>query len=523
MRCPHFFPFAGERWPIPAMKHPTAFSLCSIRPATLRALVCIGLLGAVSARAVDYIWDANRGTAGIGGTGTWDLRTGTNQRRWRSGSDTGTLGAWADNTHTTDRALFGGTAGTVTLGAAVSVHALVFSTSGYTLSGNNTITLTGVDPSITVAGTATDIATINSVLAGANSSLIKDGAGILTLTAANTYTGATTLRAGTLRLGGTSDIDVINRESAVTIDAGTLDLGNFTEDTGLFTLNGGTITGGANAALGVNTTAALSGRAFDVRSGLVDVVLQNPKYPVGTDAAAVGLTKSTNGIVTLTRANTYTGATTITGGALVLNGSIASSSAVTVGAGSIFAGRGTTNNASVLVNGTLSPGDMSAAGLSSIGTLTTGAETWNGGGSYAWQVNSVPALGAAGTNWDRLTLGGALTINATTTSRFTLQVIGLNAAGLAGAISGFNNAQTYTWSLLSATGITGFSADKFAIDSSAFAAANPLGGGWFSVSQSGNSLNLVFTPVPEPRDYALVLGAITLGLVGLRRWRHVVA
>jgi autotransporter-associated beta strand protein len=60
-----------------------------------------------------------------------------------------------------------------------------------------------------------------------------------------------------------------------------------------------------------------------------------------------------------------------------------------------------------------------------------------------------------------------------------------------------------TWRIASAVGgITNFAADKFVINVSATNGtagfSNPLSGGTFSLVQSGNDLNLLFTPVPPP-------------------------
>ncbi len=85
-----------------------------------------------------------------------------------------------------------------------------------------------------------------------------------------------------------------------------------------------------------------------------------------------------------------------------------------------------------------------------------------------------------------------------------------------GQTDGFNNTQNYTWTIGSASsGIVGFDPLAFNLDVSGF--QNPLDGGGFSISQSGNDVNLTFTAVPEPHEYALVFG---LGLFGFALWRR---
>lgn len=148
-------------------------------------LTALAALYAPQALAVDRYWDIN----GTGtGTGTWDLSS----PYWNSASDgvTGPMVAW--NNAGLDNAYFGGTAGTVTLGTPITANALIFNTTGYTLSGG-TLTLAGTTPTITV-NTGTD--TIGSVIAG-TAGLTKSGAGTLLLSGANTFSGGITVNTGT--------------------------------------------------------------------------------------------------------------------------------------------------------------------------------------------------------------------------------------------------------------------------------------------------------------------------------------
>jgi fibronectin-binding autotransporter adhesin len=158
----------------------------------LAGMVVLG--AAPAAHAADRHWDANGTGVGTGGIGTWDL---TNLN-WSPSGDgvSGPYNAPWNNT-TLDNAIFGGTAGTVTLGAPITVHNLTFNTASYTLTGS-TLTLAGATPTITNSGTTT----INSVIAGL-SGLTKAGAGTLTLYGANTFTGNIYLNAGSIN--GSSD------------------------------------------------------------------------------------------------------------------------------------------------------------------------------------------------------------------------------------------------------------------------------------------------------------------------------
>jgi len=116
----------------------------------------------------------------IGGSGTWNAAGGAN---WQGG-------AW-DSTKT---AVFATTSGAVNVADDVSSLGLDFRIGNYVLNGAGRITA----PSITV-GTAGDRAQINAVLTGSGG-LTKFGAGTLELGAENTYTGATSVSQGTLKL-----------------------------------------------------------------------------------------------------------------------------------------------------------------------------------------------------------------------------------------------------------------------------------------------------------------------------------
>ena len=182
---------------------------------SLSALMLLTLPTAAQAQDANRNWDANGTAVGNGNSGTpaqnvWDTTT----LRWSPNTDgvSGPYGPW-DNT-LLDNAIFGGTAGTVTLGTPITVHNITFNTANYTLTGN-TLTLAGTTPTITVnSGTST----INSIIAG-TAGLTKAGAGAMTLSGNNSFTGGVTVDAGTLTLSGTNGF-----AGNVNVNAGTPEL-----------------------------------------------------------------------------------------------------------------------------------------------------------------------------------------------------------------------------------------------------------------------------------------------------------
>src|SRR5205823_4939793 len=132
-----------------------------------------------------------------------------------------------------------------------------------------------------------------------------------------------------------------------------------------------------------------------------------------------------------------------------------------------------------------------------------------------WQVNAIPSSGVAGTNWDLLSAGGGLananTNGATSSNPFVIDIFA------SGSVTGFNNANIYTWTAATFSGGITFPQTAFA--------ANPIGwgdlnGGAFSIVVSGNNLNVVYAPVPEPSTILGIAVFALLGGIAVRRgWR----
>ena len=207
-------------------------------------------------------------------------------------------------------------------------------------------------------------------------SLTKAGAGTLLLSAANTYTGATNVDAGTLRAGIDNAFATSN---AVDVAAGaTLDLNNFAQTANNLAGAGGVTLG--SATLTANNTADTE------FSGVVS----------GTTG---GVTKTGIGTLTLSGANTYTGATTINAGTLqVGNGGTSGSIA-----------------GNVTDNGTLS---FDRADATTYAGVISGSGVLNqaGAGNLALTGNSATFAGTTNVTAGRLQVDGTLGNAASTLS-----------------------------------------------------------------------------------------------------------
>lgn len=285
------------------------------------------------------------------GTGTWDT-TNTN---W-------TGAAWTNGNNAT-LSTTGTRTGTITVdGGGVSVNNVLLNASGsgaayiYELTGGG-IGIPAGTSTWTIGGATGSQLLVNSVISGSGS-IDKLGTRLLILGANNTYTGTTTISAGSLQIG----------------------------------------TGG--------TTGAVAGNI--VANNSLTFNRSNSYTYSGVISGTSSVTKAGSGTLILSGANTYAGNTAINAGTLRVDGSLASAS-VNANTGGTLGGTGTiTNNVNINVGGILAPG-------ASPGLLAIGGNLTQAAGSFT--TLEIDGL-TRGSGYDAINIGGIYTAGGDLTLNF---------------------------------------------------------------------------------------------------------
>jgi autotransporter-associated beta strand protein len=231
--------------------------------------------------------------------------------------------------------------------------------------------------------------TFSAAISGTGS-FTKSGVGALTMTGANSYSGSTTIAAGTLQVGagGTAGelggagaiandgVLIINRSDSFSLGRTIIGAGGFRQ------IGSGTTTlSGANSYSGGTVVSAgrLAGNATSLQGAITnDATVEFAQAASGTYAGSMGgsgaLVKTGTGVLALTGNNTNAGSTTISAGVLQVGDGGTTGS---LGAGDI------TNNASLVVNRADSLSITGAiSGTGSLTKLGAGTTTLSGGNSY---------------------------------------------------------------------------------------------------------------------------------------------
>lgn len=233
---------------------------------------------------------------------------------------------------------------------------------------------------------------------------------------------------------------------------------------------------------------------------------------ISDGGAGLGLVLEGSGTLTLSGDNTYGGPTIINSGTVILantSGSATGSGNVTVNSGATLKGSGVSSGNVTLNDGaTLAPG-------ASVGVLETGAQTWEAGAGFQFEISD--ATGAAGIGYDVVRINGGININATSANPFDVSVISLTLGNDPGDAANFDKMQSYSWKVAEIIGtLDGFDAAAFSINTAQFSndtsGAGPLA--WYmsqAASEGGFDLYLNFTAIPEPSALAIgFLGGLAL-------------
>ena len=255
---------------------------------------------------------------------------------------------------------------------------------------------------------------------------------------------------------------------------------------GTLTLSGG---------ITLNSTSTLDA----VRSGgLIDVTTNGI---TGSGGLNIVSSASSGGVVRLSAANTYTGATNVNSGALIVNGNISSSLLTTVASGATLGGSGTLGK--TVINGTLAIGN-------SPGTMTF-INTLGLNGNDVMEIDGITGAGVVGghdfINLTGIGSAGVLTYGGT----MTLDMGVVFAVG------------SYSWNLFDMASETGtFTAITLTDQYSGNLLDTDLNGTWdlssgnntWQFTESSGELSL--TVIPEP-DVAALIGGLGILLLLRRR------
>jgi len=364
--------------------------------------------------------------------------------------------------------------GTITFGSAAnldlngnSVTTGLLGTNGSSDDGTITSSVSGVPVTLTISGTSTTASfggAISDGPGGSILSLVKANTGIQTLTGASSYSGVTTVSAGTLNiqnnlaLGSTAGGTVVASGATLQLQGGITVTGealSVTTNGTAFSLQSvsgdNTWAGPITIAPGANTridsdagTLTITGNITETTSATGDnLVLQGNGNVLilGAISGVGGVTRSVTGTGTdtLAGANTYTGATSISSSVLTITGTLGNTAVSVASIGTL-----NLNNANAVSQNTLSTAgtvtenvNNALSGTAKL-TVTGGTTTLSNSNNYT----GATTLSAGTLN---LQAAGAISASALTYSGGTLNISVPN--GLSGSSSLSVTGSTLTLSI----------------------------------------------------------------------------
>ncbi len=383
--------------------------------------------------------------------------------------------------------------GNVAIAAAgtLDVNNLSLTVNG--LSGAGTVTNSLYSPVTFTVGGNNASALFTGIVQDGNGtiSLAKIGSGTETLGGVNTYSGSTTISAGTLKIGNAAAIPYGAYKGNLSLaSAGTLDLGGNS-----ITVNGlsgsGTLTNSQGASI-------LSAGANDQTSTFSGNILDG--------AGTIGLTKAGTGILTLSGTSTFSGATTIAQGTLSMgsNAGLSSHSTLTINNGGAL----DLNGKVIAIDGLAGTGSITNNSVTSV-ILTTGAS--GGSGSFGGTIDD--GLGTIG-----LTKTGTGTVTLTRANSYsggTTVTGGLLAITSYGALGAIPASPTPGNIVLNGGGIS--ATNTFEINANRGIAVGPASGSGYGILDAALNQTLTYNGIIANNGSSIGgltktgLGTVTLG------------
>jgi autotransporter-associated beta strand protein len=234
-------------------------------------------------------------------------------------------------------------------------------------------------------------------------------------------------RAGSATITNNNMIQFIGNSTAgsATITNNLVGVVDFSASAGLNndnTLSAGSIAGAGNYYLGADQLTVGGNNLSTTVSGVISDCGAGGIACLNSGATGGALVKVGSGTLTLSGADSYTGATMVNAGTLEVDGSIADTSSVTVNSGGTLSGTGTVGPTTIMSGGALTPGNaanptgtLTIAGnlvfqsaAMYIATISGSASNTNvtGTASLAGTVQVAFASGATSKSYDILHSGG---------------------------------------------------------------------------------------------------------------------